>query len=233
MSGIFAQFDPDLRRKISRRRPAAIIPVGSIEQHGPHLPVTADSEIVTEVAAGVGSRIDALVLPTMMYGVSFEHAPFFQISIKGTTLQRYIIEVCESLGANGIKNVFVINGHYGNQGAVHQIGKRIPRGPRVFEFSYWNFMSDRFDHAGFVETSLMLAVSKNVRMSKARKGLDEKRFNDADLKKIRRLASRSFPEATGNGIWGDPRRATKEDGRRILSEIIENLSKRCQICLTE
>lgn len=231
MNGTFAQFDPELRKKIIRKRPAAIIPVGSIEQHGAHLPVTADSDIVTHIAGKVGSRIGALVLPAVTYGVSFEHAPFFQISVKKSTLRKQITDICESLGSNGINVVFVINGHHGNQKAVEHIGRAVS-GPEVFEFSYWHFMERRFDHAGFVETSLMLAASKNVRMGAAKAGLDESRLDGAELKRMHRLASRSFPEATGNGIWGDPRKATKTEGRRILSEIVENLAKRCQTCMT-
>ncbi len=233
MRGISAQFDPELRGVIKQKKLTAIIPVGSIEQHGPHLPISTDSEIVTEIASRIGSKINALVLPTITYGVSFEHAPFFHASVKKPTLQKQITEICESLGDAGIRNIFIINGHHGNQKAVYQLGKKISsRRLRVFEFSYWHFMERCFDHAGFVETSLMLAISKNVKMGLAEKGLDERQFSGAELERIGRLASKSFPKATKNGIWGDPRGATKRDGRQILSEIVRNLEKKCQTCLT-
>jgi len=54
-----------------------------------------------------------------------------------------------------------------------------------------------------------------------------------EIVKIGKLANQSFPKATKNGIWGDPRKATKKDGINILNEIIENLSKKCQTSLTE
>ena len=233
MTDVFTQFDPNLRKKIKQKKLTAIIPVGSIEQHGPHLPISTDSEIVTEIANQIGNKIDALVLPTITYGVSFEHAPFFQISVKKATLQKQIIEICESLASNGIKNIFVINGHHGNQKAIHQINKKISnKKANVFEFSYWHFMERRFDHAGFVETSLMLAISKNVKMKFAKKGLDESKLSKTELKKVSKLASKSFPKVTKNGVWGDPRNATRKDGKKIFSEIIKNLEKKCQTCLT-
>ncbi len=232
MTDSFTWFDPQLRKKIKQKKLAAIIPVGSIEQHGSHLPITTDSEIVTRVANKVGKKIGALVLPTITYGVSFEHAPLFQLSVRDITLQKQIIDICESLESNGIKNIFVINGHHGNQKATSQISKKVSGG-KIHVFSYWHFMKRRFDHAGHVETSLMLAVSKNVKMRLAKKGLDEDRLGPMELKKARKLASKSFPKVTKNGIWGDPRRATKKEGVKILSEIIKNLSKTCQTCLTE
>ena len=233
MIDIFTQFDPHLRKKIRGTKLSAIIPVGSIEQHGAHLPITTDSEIVTEIANRIGKKIGSIILPTITYGVSFEHAPFFQLSVKNSTLQKQIIEICQSLAYNGIKDIFVINGHYGNQKALMHIRQKIPDKIHVFEFSYWHFMKRRFDHAGFVETSLMLAISKNVKMRLARKGLDEGTLSPSELKKASRLASKSFPKVTKNGVWGDPRNATKKEGERILSEITKNLVKRCQTCLTE
>ena len=53
-----------------------------------------------------------------------------------------------------------------------------------------------------------------------------------EIKKIGKLANKSFPKATKNGIWGDPTKATKKDGQMILAEIVENLGEKCQTCLT-
>ena len=76
------QFDPDLRKLIKKKKQIAIIPVGSIEQHGPHLPISTDSDIVTEISLQLSDKINGVLLPTINYGISDEHFPFFNLSIK-------------------------------------------------------------------------------------------------------------------------------------------------------
>jgi creatinine amidohydrolase len=92
-------------------------------------------------------------------------------------------------------------------------------------------MQREFDHAGFVETSLMLAISENVNMRLAKKGLTTEGMNQQQIYNLGQLAAKSFPKVTKNGIWGDPRRATKREGKIILEEIIRNIEKKCQSCL--
>ena len=112
------QYDPDLRQLIKKRKQAAIIPVGSLEQHGPHLPLSTDSDIVSEIAKRVSKKCNFLLLPTINYGVSFEHAPFFNLSIKNSTLKSLLIDVGKSLVTNNISNLIILNGHHGNQTAL-------------------------------------------------------------------------------------------------------------------
>jgi creatinine amidohydrolase len=236
MTDIKTQFDPILRKSIVKKKQVAVIPVGSIEQHGPHLPVSTDSDIVTEVAKKISENNGYLLLPTLNYGVSFEHAPFFNLSIRESTLQTVLTDLCTSLLANNIKTVFIINGHHGNLKSIKNLDiklKKISKNKlKVFPFSYWHFMEREFDHAGFVETSLMLAISKNVKMKLAKKGLITDGMTKQEIAKLGKLANQSFPKATKNGIWGDPRKATRKEGLVILSEIVENLTKKCQTCLT-
>lgn len=236
MADIKIQFDPNLRKLISNKKQAAVIPVGSIEQHGAHLPVSTDSDIVTEIAKKISEKHRYLLLPTLNYGVSFEHAPFFNLSIRESTLRTVLTDLCTSLLSNNIKTVFIINGHHGNLKPIKNLDiklKKISRNKlKVFPLSYWHFMEREFDHAGFVETSLMLAISKNVKMNLAKKGLDTNGMTKQKIIKLGKLANQSFPKATKNGIWGDPRKATKKDGQVILDEIIKNLGKKCQTCLT-
>ena len=231
------QFDPDLRKIIKKRKQAAIIPVGSIEQHGPHLPVSTDSDIITEIAKRLSSRYNLLLLPTINYGVSFEHAPFFNLSVKNSTLQRVLFDLGNSLVSNKVSILFILNGHHGNQSALRNICKKLEhaskRKIRVFLFSYWNFMKIEFDHAGFVETSLMRVISNKVNMKKAKKGLVTKNMTKKQRLRLSKLASKSFPKATKNGVWGDPTHATIKDGKKLLNEIVNNLGKACQTCLTD
>jgi len=236
MIEIKTQFDPILRRSISKKKQVAVIPVGSIEQHGPHLPISTDSDIVTEVAKRIAEKNSYLLLPTLNYGVSYEHAPFFNLSIRESTLRIVLTDLCTSLLSNNVKTVFIINGHHGNLKPIQNLDvklKKISRNKlQVFPLSYWHFMKREFDHAGFVETSLMLAISKNVKMNLAKKGLVTEGMTKQEIARIGKLANQSFPKATKNGIWGDPRKATKKEGQAILAEIIKNLGKKCQTCLT-
>ena len=231
------EFDPSLRKKISRKKQIAIIPVGSMEQHGPHLPISTDTDIVTAVASKLAEKNNYFLLPTINYGVSFEHAPFFNLSIRNTTMRTILTDLCNSLSDNKIKTIFIINGHHGNLEALKNIEQKIRKESRskvkVFVFSYWHFTKREFDHAGFVETSLMLGISKNTKMNLAKKGLDTSSMSKKEKVKIGKLANKSFPKATKNGIWGDPRKASKKEGLIIFNEILTNLAKKCQTCLTE
>ena len=230
------QLDPDLR-KIIKKQKAAIIPVGSIEQHGPHLPVSTDSDIVSEVAKRVSEKCNFLLLPTISYGVSFEHAPLFNLSLKGQTLERLLIDICISLSNNSIHTIFILNGHHGNQKHLKNLSEKIKRISknklRVFVFSYWHFMKHEFDHAGFVETSLMLAISNKVKMKNAKKGLITKNLSQKEKSRLAKRAAKSFPTVTRNGVWGDPTKSTSKDGKKFLLEIIRNLAKKSQTCLTD
>jgi len=236
MINIKSQFDPQLRKFIKNKKQIAVIPVGSIEQHGPHLPISTDSDIVTEVAKKICQKNNYLLLPTINYGVSKEHAPFFNLSLKETTLKKVLSDLCLSLFENNIKTIFIINGHHGNINAIKNIDKRLSKELKskikVFSLSYWHFMERDFDHAGFVETSLMLTISNQVKMKLAKKGLITDNMSKLEIKKISKMASKSFPKATKNGIWGDPRKATKKEGEKLFLEIVDNLGKKCQTCLT-
>ncbi len=239
MTEIREQFDPKIREDIAKKKKnhqVAIIPIGAIEQHGPHLPVSVDSDIVTEIARQVSEKDRYMLLPTINYGVSFEHAPFFNLSIRESTLRSVLIDLCLSLLSNNIRTVFIINGHHGNLKAIKNLDAKLKERSkgrlRVSVLSYWHFMTREFDHAGFVETSLMLAISKNVKMRLAKKGLITDKMSKREVAKINKIANKSFIQVTENGVWGDPRKATKVDGERILSQIVQNIRKKIlQVCL--
>ncbi len=218
-------YDPEFRKSIKSKKPTIIIPVGSIEQHGPHLPISTDSDIVTEIASRVAKKCGFIVFPTISYGVSLEHEPLFNLSLKENNLQKILDDIITSLGKNHIKKIIILNGHHGNLQVLNRIGME-----GVSKLSYWHFMKHEFDHAGFVETSLMLAISNKVKMKKAKKGLITKGLSKDEVKRIGELSTKpgGFPKVTKNGVWGDPTGATKKDGQRFLSEIVRNLAKECQ-----
>lgn len=214
-------------RKCLRRTRRVIVPVGSLEQHGAHLPVSTDSLISERIATLVAEQVKCFVLPVISYGVSFEHLPMFNVSLKNSTLSDLLCEVCISLSGQGITEIIFINGHHGNTGVLQYISQNLDAKIRanisIFAINYWNVMQRELDHAGEVETSLVLAISPQlVRMDKAEP-------NSRRLSKSRIAYSTitttpgSFPKATGNGVWGEPRSASKEKGERLIKEIVRNL----------
>ena len=219
------QFDPDLRKKIKQKKQIAIIPVGSIEQHGPHLPISTDSDIVTEISLRFSEKINGILLPTINYGISDEHFPFFNLSVKKSTLSKMLDDICESLIKNGISRILIINGHYGNLESLKGFERKKKKNRKIKVLSYWKYMDREFDHAGNVETSIMLAISKNVKMKNARKGFQTDGMSKQEISKINKLAQKSFPKVTGNGVWGDPTKSSAKLGRKIIKEVVNNLVK--------
>ena len=221
-------YDPEFRKLIKEKKPTVIIPVGSLEQHGAHLPITTDSDIVTEIASRLGKKCGFIVFPTISYGVSEEHDPLFNTSVDSDDLSVWLNSILLSIGRNKIKSVVILNGHHGNE-------RSIPRDwhymdAKLRSYSYWHFMKHEFDHAGFVETSIMLAISDKVKMKKAKKGLITKGMSEKEIQRINKLSTQpgGFPKVTKNGVWGDPTKATKKDGKKFLAEIVRNLAKECQ-----
>ena len=219
------QFDPDLRKLIKKKKQIAIIPVGSIEQHGPHLPISTDSDIVTEISLQLSDKINGVLLPTINYGISDEHFPFFNLSVKKSTLSKVLDDICGSLIKNGISRILIINGHYGNLDSLKDFERKKKKSRKIKVLSYWKYMDREFDHAGNVETSIMLAISKNVKMKNAKKGFQTDGMSKQEISKINRLAQKSFPKVTGNGVWGDPTKSSAKLGRKIISEVVNNLVK--------
>ena len=224
-------YDPEFRELIKSKNPTIIIPVGSIEQHGAHLPITTDSDIVTEIASRLAKKCGFIVFPTLSYGVSWEHMPLFNASVSGADPLVYVIN---SLIENQIKSVKILNGHHGNVKTLkvmeHSAPSIYPKDFKINFYSYWHFMKHEFDHAGFVETSLMLAISDKVKMKKAKKGFTTKGLSEKEIQRIKKLSTQrgGFPKVAKNGVWGDPTGATKKDGEKFLAEIVRNLAKECQ-----
>jgi len=217
-------YDPEFRKLIKSKNPTIIIPVGSLEQHGAHLPITTDSDIVTEIASRLGKKCNFIVFPTISYGVSHEHYPLFNTSVD---LGHWLGEILNSLTENSVKSVVILNGHHGNERSIPDVWFS---DGELRVYSYWRFMEHEFDHAGFVETSLMLAISDKVKMKKAKKGLITKGLSEKEIQRIKELSTErsGFPKVAKNGVWGDPTKATKKDGEKFLAEIVRNLTKECQ-----
>ena len=211
--------------EIKRGNKKIIIPLGSTEQHGPHLPVSTDTIIAEYFANQLTKKIPSYSLSGIPSGVSFEHRPFFNISISNDLLSELLSQICISLGENGFNQIIIINGHRGNMGVVQYIPQKVERinsKVKVFGINYWQLIERDFDHGGFVETSLMLGIApKLVQMHKAKSGYLNKKMLHSTYTTF--LSNTSSFKITRNGVLGDPRKATKEEGKKIISITMKNL----------
>ena len=153
-------------------RPIIAVPIGSCEQHGPHLPLDTDTRIATALAEGLASSFepgDVLVGPALTATSSGEHAGFpGTLSIGADVVERMVVELVRS--ADWSAGVVLVNGHGGNALPVQRAAnKLLGEGRRVL--SWWPHIRNGDAHAGESETSMMLALAPTlVHMSRAEVG---------------------------------------------------------------
>ncbi len=213
-------------KDIRKKKQYAIVPIGSLEQHGDHLPFATDSIITEYLANKITERIPSIVLPTITYGISFEHLPFFNISLHHSTLLKILFDVCQSIIAStGINNIIIINGHHGNIGILNYLAQEvyfnISKTASINFINYWQTLSENFDHGGEIETSLVLAIRPDlVKMKNAKKSKNRLEKSKIAYQSLTNIPG-SFPKITGNGIWGDPSNASKDKGTDLIQRILE------------
>lgn len=224
-------------------KPTAVLiqPIGSIEQHGPHLPLLVDAAIGSAVLARalerLGDEVPALVLPPLYYGKSNEHLDFpGTISLDTATLLAVLIEMSGCLYRAGFCRLVLLNAHGGNRQVVEIAARDIHvRHPDmwIFPLFVWETPSGvrgtasaPLDlHAGDDETSLMLAIMPDaVRM-------------DAAVSEIPPAAvTQGFPgggipfawsarDLTVSGVVGDARAASEAKGRQILDSLAARIAQ--------
>ena len=196
------------------RRPLLVVPVGSCEQHGPHLPLDTDTRIAMALADGLAQKFDEgelLVTPPLTITASGEHASFpGTLSVGSEVFEQIIVELVRS--ADWSAGVVLVNGHGGNRGAV-QRAVRLLRSEQRKVLAWWPRVSGGDAHAGETETSMMLAIAPDlVRMHRAEVGNTEPL---ADL--VDELREGGVRAVSTNGVLGDPRRATESHGRNLLT----------------
>jgi creatinine amidohydrolase len=166
-------------RRLEMEKIVAVLPVGAIEQHGPHLPVRVDAAIVDGIMQHAVSRMaddfPALILPTMSVGKSNEHSAFAgTLTLSAETLGRLWYEVCESVHRAGVRKVVFVNSHGGQPQVMEIVCRELRVKLGMFAVSsQWSRFTDLADlfsaterkhgiHAGEIETSAMLYLHPDL-----------------------------------------------------------------------
>jgi len=203
-------------------QPIVAIPLGSCEQHGPHLPLDTDTRIAVVLADRLAvARPSVVVAPAVAYGASGEHAGFQgTLSIGLAALELVVVELVRS--ADDFGGIVVVNGHGGNTEAVTRaVATARSERRRVMAWAPSSAaMGDDADaHAGRTETSMLLALAPStVQRERAEAGATTPL---ATL--LPELRAGGVRAVSPNGVLGDPTGATATEGRTLLTALTDDL----------
>jgi creatinine amidohydrolase/Fe(II)-dependent formamide hydrolase-like protein len=217
----------------------ALLPVGAVEQHGPHLPLDTDAwdadYLARKVAEGC-SPPRPLVLPLISYGVSYHHEDFSgTLSVSPEVLSRVVYEIGMNAARQGIAKLIVVNGHGGNVPALQFAAQMINRDAHIFTCVESGESSDadivsitetpNDVHAGEIETSTSLATRPGlVEMGQARRFVPRFSNQYLDFTSARSVEWYArTAKISRSGVLGDPTKASAEKGKRYWEMMITHL----------
>ncbi|UCD91824.1 MAG: creatininase family protein [Methanobacteriota archaeon] len=204
-----------------------ILPLGVIEEHGSHLPLSTDSLQGEYVAEELARRTNALIAPPIRYGVCNTTRNFpGTITISFETLCSLVYDVLSEFARNGIKNVVVLSGH---AGSTHMAALRLAAKDVVdendikvmvlsdYEILYgMDLVGPEDGHSGSVETSRIMAIRPDLIKGEGKKGVN----------RIPKFMVLRHPEKHWEGVTGDPTKATKEKGEELNELVIQEMVKK-------
>ncbi|MCL5068854.1 MAG: creatininase family protein [Thaumarchaeota archaeon] len=224
----------------------ALIPAGSSEQHGPHLPMQVDTACATVVAGAVGELVfpKALVTTPIPIGVSYHHMKFpGTLTVDEDTMMGIVYNVCWSLKQHGISNALIVNGHKGNTNSLMIATRKITDelGVKSLSVDYWEYfpkekkdmLGDKIvpGHGSEFETSIVMYHDEQlVRKGFHRTFKPDKSFTDEYFRPRTYLGMKKLFESSEDGLTlGDPSGASKSKGEalvKIIASEIANLATR-------
>jgi creatinine amidohydrolase len=235
----------DQLREKARDDAMVILPVASLEQHGPHLPVEVDSMLGETVAIRAARKVaergqEAVVLPVLWTGLSEHHMSFGgTVTLDFPTFASVIKGVCRSVLRHGFKRIVLLNAHGGNENALRTITDELTPelGVPIVQFTYWYAAAAAIAeiletqtilmHACEAETSMMLAVRPElvaidrVGLAKANSTPDVANVVGAGVYRWRTIGARS-----SSGVIGNPEAATAAKGERLFEAISAALAEK-------
>ncbi len=212
--------------------PVAIVPIGSTEQHGPHLPLGTDVFLAEKLAGMVSDRTGAMVFPSLNFGYAWSWRDIpGTVSMPQEHLQIVLIDIVKSVERYGIKLLVFLNGHEANCSSVKYavrtaqdetdvklLGMFYPGLAKLYEQHIESPTWGGMFHACEFETSLMLAVDENlVDMSLACKEYPEPPV-------LYGIDNSSIGDISQSGVYGDATLATREKGEKLFSGFAENVA---------
>lgn len=223
-----------------------VVPLGSIEQHGPHLPLFTDTQIISQIAQRVEEQLSEkiVMLPVQWLGHSPHHRRLGCVSLDFVPYMEMICGICRSLVRIGARKIFLLNGHGGNdtpcKAALRELKSEFEdmRDLYIVYAPYWSLAAEQFTairespiggmgHACEMETSIMLAERPElVDMSKAKQGgpSPEMGFRTIDmLKQPPFTLINEFDELSASGVLGMPELATAEKGKQFLASAVQSV----------
>jgi creatinine amidohydrolase len=232
---------PEIRAFAARGHALAVLPVGALEQHGPHLPVITDSLIASEISVRAARLVaetePVLVLPAVWSGMSEHHLPFGgTITLDYAGLAGVLRGVTRSLRAIGFARLLVVNGHGGNDAPLAVACRELAHefGMPIVAAMPWSLIPEvlasvleaqkSVQHACEAETSVMLALAPDqVRIDQLEQAATQAPGAIANRPSLSRFWS--FAErAPGSGVRGDPRVATAAKGEILVAAMADALA---------
>ncbi len=198
-------------------RDVLVVPVGSLEQHGPHLPLATDTVVATAVAERLHAvRPAAGLAPAVPFGASGEHAAFPGTVSVGTEALRLLVVELVRDAARSWRAVLVLNGHGGNASALAQAVDLCRDEGRRLHVVHLG-LPGMDAHAGRAETSLLLHIAPDL--------VDRARAEPGATEPVARLLPRLRAEGvravSPNGVLGDPEGASAAQGEQLLARLVE------------